>query len=526
MKGGNQIFTTVQADNARIPFSGIITTIPEVKSAEQTKKIKAITAPSVEVVFRWISYLYWFGIIAFGLNFLLQLVVLLYTAYSKPFIQDGSFRIVELSGEKAPCSFFNFIFINPEKYDWETYNQVLEHEKIHAIQKHSMDILIAEITLTFQWFNPFAWLYRKELENNLEYLTDEVLLHGNENNKGLYQESLLKVAVPQLALRLTASYNQSLLKKRLVRMDGKKSNLHTLWKYAFLLPLCLLLVCAFNVPEREEKGTPGAFGSSNLSGQLVPIKGMWYASRKGNEVDFYLRSINANGKSSSQLTVANSLMVDFIQGKSDTFRLSREAGSIIFKGEFENGKGLGEYQFEPDKKYQQYMSGYGISDFDVDMQLAFFLCDITKGYVSSVIGPRNSKTFGKELLSRRLEEIRNRETPPKYAPGRKRIGADSDKVLISESIAANLQKKPLSDDPEIAASIKADPKVLIDPNTVRKLREEAMKRALSNMELTEADKQEAEKATRLKWRSDSIAKKGKSAVAIPVVIKVETKAEQ
>ncbi len=29
-------------------------------------------------------------------------------------------------------------FTLPEKYDWETYNQILLHEKIHIDQKHTL----------------------------------------------------------------------------------------------------------------------------------------------------------------------------------------------------------------------------------------------------------------------------------------------------------------------------------------------------------------------------------------------------
>jgi hypothetical protein len=121
--------------------------------------------------------LYWFGVVAFGANLLLQVCVLLIQAYRKPVIIDGQFRIVELDDDKAPCSFGNNIFINPTKYEPDTFNQILLHEKIHIKQGHSLDLLIAELMLAFQWFNPFAWLYRKEVESNLEYLADNEVLH-------------------------------------------------------------------------------------------------------------------------------------------------------------------------------------------------------------------------------------------------------------------------------------------------------------------------------------------------------------
>jgi len=197
---------------------------------------------------QWLFYLYLFGVVLFGVNFLLQLAVLLYQSYSRPVIRDGRFRIVEISGDRAPCSFGNTIFINPEKYDWETYNQILIHEKIHVSGRHTLDILLAEIALVIQWFNPFAWLYRREVENNLEFLTDAHVLLDATIERSAYQLSLLRVSAPHLPFSLTNNYNQSLLKRRIVMMNSQSSSQHTVWKYFFLLPLLTGLMCALNKP--------------------------------------------------------------------------------------------------------------------------------------------------------------------------------------------------------------------------------------------------------------------------------------
>ena len=156
-------------------------------------------------IYQWMFWLYWFGVIVFALNFLIQIIMLFYRAYTNPVIKDGKFRIVEVSGDKAPCSFLNNIFINPEKYEWDVYNQILQHEKIHIQQKHSFDILFAELVLILQWFNPFAWLYRKEIESNLEFLTDNQLVQKEKIEKASYQLSLLKVSAPHFPLK---SYNK------------------------------------------------------------------------------------------------------------------------------------------------------------------------------------------------------------------------------------------------------------------------------------------------------------------------------
>ncbi len=220
-----------------------------------------------------VFYLYLFGVVRFGANFLVQLGVLLYQSYARPVIQDGRFRIVEVSGNRAPCSFGNTIFINPEIYDWETYNQILIHEKIHVSGRHTLDIVLAEIAVVVQWFNPFAWLYRREVENNLEFLTDaDVLLH-QEVERSAYQLSLLRVCAPHLPCSITNNYNQSLLKRRIVMMNSKRSSLHTVWKYFFLIPILTGLVCTLNKPVLAlGAGTTGATTAhDHNTGSATPV---------------------------------------------------------------------------------------------------------------------------------------------------------------------------------------------------------------------------------------------------------------
>ena len=68
---------------------------------------------SFQQLMNWLFWIYWFGVIVFGASFLFQVVLLMYRAYRNPVIIDGKYRIVEVNGDKAPCSFGNNIFINP-----------------------------------------------------------------------------------------------------------------------------------------------------------------------------------------------------------------------------------------------------------------------------------------------------------------------------------------------------------------------------------------------------------------------------
>lgn len=341
---------------------------------------------NVEVVLQWLIYLYWFGVIVFGINFLMQAVILITRAYSGSVIQDGKFRIVEITEDKAPCSFANNIFINPEKYEWETYNQILLHEKIHIEQKHTIDLLLAEMMLIFQWFNPFAWQWRKALEINLEFLTDDQMLQQDTVERESYQFSLLKVAAPQFPLSLTTNYNQSLLKKRIIMMNSKKSNVNTTWKYFFLVPLMVLFVCLFNQPAAQsqtlkstEKSGKKAARKSHVQ-NTIRTEGNWFATIKGNEVDLQLKSGEKDNSSSTfQLSEFNDLQRD----KQGTFTLTREAGMMTFTGKFEGDKGTGTYKFTADKNYQAAMLKEGIKITDDDL-MVFFMVNIKQSYVQMV----------------------------------------------------------------------------------------------------------------------------------------------
>lgn len=357
---------------------------PPAKSAFAAASAK----PIWPIVFKWLFYLYWAGVAAFGLNLLLQVIVLMIRAYTNPVILDGKFRIIEVKGDKAPCSFGNNIFVNPEKYDWDTYNQILMHEKVHIQQGHSFDILLAELVLVFQWFNPFAWLYRGELENNLEFLTDEAVLGHNRVEKESYQMSLLRVSAPHLPLSVTTNYNQSLLKKRMVMMNAKRSNIHTMWKYFILVPVMAALACALNQAafsqvKTNKSSAHNRTGSNNWD-SVDRSQGSWFATIKGEKVRMEFRSDDDDhGWSDND----DFLLSEFSAIPKDTkadFTLKREAGAMLLNGKFDGDEGYGHYKFTPNQEFTSYLKNEGISGIDENDQFAFFVLNIKKGYIESL----------------------------------------------------------------------------------------------------------------------------------------------
>ena len=371
------------------PASQSETTTPQKNTATQPALKKgaavAIVKEKESSFFKDLSlydamiWAYWLGVAIFAVNFIVQLSILLYKAHSSPFIKDGRFRIIELSGDEAPCSFGNNIFINPEKYDWDTYSQILLHEKIHIQQGHSYDILFAEIAIIFQWFNPFAWLYRKAVEDNLEFLTDNELLTNADIERASYQMSLVKVSVPRFPVSLTTNYNQSILKKRLVMMNAKKSNVNSTWKYLFIFPLLLLFVALLNEPVAYGRTT-----AKNKTDKLQTIEteGSWFATVKNEQITIRFE-FDTNGESHSSTTFPLSEFKNLSQNKEGDFSLTRDPGTIIFTGKFDGKTGMGTYKFKADPSFRSFLAKEGVNVNDQET-MVFCLVNLTKNFVNDL----------------------------------------------------------------------------------------------------------------------------------------------
>lgn len=197
----------------------------------------------------WMYWVYIFGVIVLSINLLAQVVsILRKVAKNKDQIEDEGTIIVNINEETEPCSFFKYIFINPSSYNFETYEQIIAHEKIHVAKRHTLDLLISEIAVIILWFNPFVWLFRKEVEKNIEYQTDQLIVSSENDVKQEYQLNLVKIACNTSPLAITTNYNQSLIKQRILKMNSKRSNNFNYWKYTFGMPLLFILLLVLNKP--------------------------------------------------------------------------------------------------------------------------------------------------------------------------------------------------------------------------------------------------------------------------------------
>ena len=151
----------------------------------------------------------------------------------------------------APFSWMKYIVISRKDLE-ENGREILIHETAHIRNRHSIDLLIADVCIFFQWFNPGAWLLKQELQNIHEYEADETVINEGVNAKE-YQLLLIKKAVGTRLYSMANSFNHSKLKKRITMMLKEKSSPWARLKYLYVLPVAAIAVTAFARPEVSDK---------------------------------------------------------------------------------------------------------------------------------------------------------------------------------------------------------------------------------------------------------------------------------
>ena len=161
-------------------------------------------------------------------------------------LADGGWLVVHRL-PLAPFSWLRYIFLS--ECDMQSKPElILAHEQAHIRMGHTWDLLFTELFLWLQWFNPAAWLLRKELQSVHEFEADAAVLGMGYDSKE-YKLLLIEKAVGSSRYTLANSLNHSSLINRITMMQKRKSNPWARMKYAFVLPVAATAMAAFARPE-------------------------------------------------------------------------------------------------------------------------------------------------------------------------------------------------------------------------------------------------------------------------------------
>lgn len=193
-----------------------------------------------------VGFAYWGMVIVLAIRFFIQLAGIIRLAFRCRKAKIGNTNVHLLRQASGPFSFFHWIFIHPTSHTEDELSEILTHEQTHANQWHSIDVLVSEIVCIFCWFNPFAWLMKREIRTNLEYLADNRVLETGHDSKA-YQYHLLGLSHHKAAATIYNSFNVLPLKKRIKMMNKKRTREIGRTKYLMFLPLAALLMIISNI---------------------------------------------------------------------------------------------------------------------------------------------------------------------------------------------------------------------------------------------------------------------------------------
>ncbi|MBN2345168.1 MAG: hypothetical protein JXO51_02180 [Candidatus Aminicenantes bacterium] len=219
--------------------------------------LPALEGPSALPLVSILAVLYWTGVAVFILRIFFHLFHLYRLQRRHPHERLRNITLVKVESPIPPFSFFNRVFFhNPRNCDEKDIEQIITHEAVHIRQLHSLDILIMELVVALQWFNPAVWFYRKALKETHEYLADREVIAQGFNADG-YRLLLFEQQLGAKLFEFASHLKQSQIKRRMFMMNRMKRAVNAPYKIFLALPLVAFLALALAEPRLiMAKGAP------------------------------------------------------------------------------------------------------------------------------------------------------------------------------------------------------------------------------------------------------------------------------
>ena len=146
-------------------------------------------------------------------------------------MQDGV-KVSVLNDDTPAYSFGKHVVLGRNGFSPTEMQQLIGHEMVHVRQRHTLDLLLCEAVKVVLWFNPFVYLYQRELKRVHEYLADNAMLATDSG--AAYAELFYHQVSGKPYSPIGNTFDYSLVKKRIAMMARRRS------RHGGLLPLVVL----------------------------------------------------------------------------------------------------------------------------------------------------------------------------------------------------------------------------------------------------------------------------------------------
>lgn len=215
------------------------------------------------------------GVVIAALIFIFKLGRILFIIIRSPKKKMQGFTAVFTGKEHGPYSFFNYAFFTDENVSPE----IVRHEKSHIEHHHSADIIFVELMMILQWFNPFIYLYKRELQSLHEYMADHDVVATGVDKKN-YMMLILQQCTAVDFSGMSNNFSLILTKKRIKMITQNKKAKGVIVKALLTLPVFALLIfanCQSNgqtenkvkSPDKSVKNEPQEFDYDKVRNEMA-----------------------------------------------------------------------------------------------------------------------------------------------------------------------------------------------------------------------------------------------------------------
>jgi len=217
-----------------------VTTLPEI----------VIDGPDRMHVTLWqvLIAIYLLGVVVTGLLFLFKMGKLVVMIIRSPKRKMDGYTMVFTHKEHGPYSFFRYAFFTDEQVD----PNIVRHELSHIAHRHSWDILMVEMMKIFQWFNPFIYFYKRELQSLHEYIADDDVVATGADKRN-YMMLILQQCTAVDFSDMSNNFSLILTKKRIKMITRNEKAKRLWWRLLATIPVLAVLLVANTKVTAQEK---------------------------------------------------------------------------------------------------------------------------------------------------------------------------------------------------------------------------------------------------------------------------------
>lgn len=191
----------------------------------------------------------WLGCCIVALTMLVaRLLRLRHKLRSLSFREVDGIRLTLLNDNTPAFSFGNHIVVGTQGFSNAEVQQLIGHETVHVRQHHTIDTLLCELAKAVLWFDPFIYLYAREMKRVHEYIADNEMMSVDYAELFYHQVSSHRYSP------LCNTFDYGMVHQRIAMMARKRSKRGWLKPLA-LVPLTAMVLVVGCVPKGTFDGT-------------------------------------------------------------------------------------------------------------------------------------------------------------------------------------------------------------------------------------------------------------------------------